>query len=43
MTKKSEKKKNTLTIPDLQPILGDKAPSSPLTLHIHIRNNNSKH
>lgn len=41
--KSLKKKKNTLTIPDLQPILGDKAPSSPLRLHIHIRNNNSKH
>lgn len=40
MTEKSGKKKNTVTIPDLQPILGDRAASSPLMLHTHIRNNN---
>lgn len=40
MTEKSGKKKNTVTIPDLQPILGDRAASSPLMLHTHIRKNN---
>lgn len=42
MTKNSGKKKKTMTIPDLQPILGDRAPNSPLMLHTH-KGNNSKH
>lgn len=38
MAEKSEQNKNTLTIPDLQPILGERAPSSLLMLHTLRRN-----
>lgn len=42
MAEKSEQNKNTLTIPDLQPILGERAPSSPLMLHALRRNKHYK-
>lgn len=38
MAEKSEQNKNTLRIPDLQPIAGDRAPSSSLMLHTLRRN-----